>query len=551
MKHVLLEVIFLVFAVFTAAQNPGWQWAVTAGGIYSDHAQGVAADAEGNTYITGFFSNIGTFGSLTLTSHGDGDIFVAKYDIEGAVIWAVSAGGGSWDMASGMVCDAEGNIFITGYITNSAYFGDKVISTAGGQDVFVAKLNSSGTWLWVNTGGGLANDAAQSLALDDSGNIYVAGVSSGSGTYGAYTTSVFGAKDILVAKLDSSGNWLWAVTAGGAYDDQCQALAIDSRGFPVLAGRVKGNAIFGGGQSHGNNFINAFLATMNPSGSWLQVNRIVSNHWVDIKGLALDPSGYIYVSGGFAGSWTYGSINLTADIMGDCFLAKFDHLNNDCLWVKQAGNEADDWGGPVAVKASGEVYWAGYFIYQLQLGDFTIPYNSSGDIFLARLSPEGDYQWAGHVGGICEDYPYAMVLDPQERICLAGAYTGEMYFDDIHLPWSQSDEIFVARRYDLPVAVNDPDSPDIAGISNYPNPFTDFTSIVYDLKSPAHSLRLDIYNLKGQRILRLQNLPCGSGIHSVNWDRRDAGGSKAAPGVYYYRLLGGTEGRVGRMLILN
>ncbi|HRY83638.1 MAG TPA: T9SS type A sorting domain-containing protein, partial [Candidatus Cloacimonadota bacterium] len=322
-------------------------------------------------------------------------------------------------------------------------------------------------------------------------------------------------------------------------------------GFLVLAGQVKGNAIFGGGQSHGNNFINAFVATMNPSGGWLQVNRIVSNHWVDIKGLALDPSGYIYVSGGFGGSWTYGSINLTADIMGDCFLAKFDNLSTDCLWVKQAGNNADDWGGPVAVKASGEVYWAGYFIYQLQLGDFTIPYNSSGDIFLARLSPEGDYQWAGHVGGICEDYPYAMVLDPQERICLAGAYTGEMYFDDIHLPWSQSDEIFVARRYDLPVAVNDQDSPDIAGISNYPNPFSASTTIVYELKAPASNPGLEIYNLRGQMIRQFRNIPATAGNHRVDWDRKDKNGNRVAPGLYYYRLQSGANQQIGKMLILN
>lgn len=553
MKQILLTGFLFFLVVLISAQVPGWQWASKAGGLGYDHAQGVAADAAGNTNISGFFAGSCTFGSLTVSSHGYSDIFVTKYDTYGDVVWAVAAGGSNQDEAKGMICDAAGNIYITGFITGSASFGDKVFNTAGGKDIFVAKLNSSGTWLWVVTGGGLASESAQSLALDDAGNIYVAGLICGPGTFGAYTTSSFGEEDVLVAKLDPSGNWLWAATAGGVYDDQCQAIAFDPRGFLMLAGQVKGNAIFGGGQSHGNNYTNGFVAAMNPIGGWLWVNRIVSTNWVEIKDLTLDPHGYIYVSGGFGNSWTYGSISLTANSMGDCFLAKFDNQSSDCLWVKQAGNSSDDWGGPVAVKSTGQVYWAGYFVNQLQLGDFTIPFVSSADIFLARLSPDGIYEWAGHAGGICEDYPFAMVLDSQERVCLAGGYSGEMYFDDIHLSWCNdgSDDIFVARRYDLPVGVNDPDSPELAGISNYPNPFTASTTIVYELKAPVTEVSLEVYNLKGQRLRQMQDIPSGSGIHQVNWDRKDERGAKVAPGVYYYRLRNGAESRIGKMLILN
>ncbi len=131
-----------------------WQWAQQAGGLYYEYGDGVAVDMDGNTYITGRFGGNTTIGYTNLTCQGSFDIFVAKLDTDGIWQWAQSIGGAGDDIIGSISVDTDGNVYITGSFNGSVGFGITNLTSQGYYDVFVAKLNTNGGWLWVQSAGG-------------------------------------------------------------------------------------------------------------------------------------------------------------------------------------------------------------------------------------------------------------------------------------------------------------------------------------------------------------------------------------------------------------
>ena len=151
-------VILITSSISTFAQAPDWLWAKGAGGTYNDYTHSIAVDANGNSYVTGYFdSPTITFGSTVLTNAnsagGTCDIFIVKYDESGNVLWAKGEGGTSTDYAYSITVDANGNSFITGYFDSpSIIFGSTTLTNADNTgntgDIFIVKYNTSGNVLW-------------------------------------------------------------------------------------------------------------------------------------------------------------------------------------------------------------------------------------------------------------------------------------------------------------------------------------------------------------------------------------------------------------------
>src|ERR1017187_277119 len=214
MKRKNLLMIVIVFALislnnFLNAQAPNWEWARSSGGISDDEGMSIAVDGSGNRYVTGYFhSSTITFGTTTLTNNGTGtteDMFIVKYDPNGNVLWAKSAGGSGFDWGHGIAVDSSGNSYVTGYLGSSPItFGSIILTNPG---MFIAKYNANGNVVWAKSLGD--NDAGNGIAVDDSGNSYVIGsYASSTITFGTttLTNDSAGLGDIFVVKYDSSGN---------------------------------------------------------------------------------------------------------------------------------------------------------------------------------------------------------------------------------------------------------------------------------------------------------------------------------------------------------
>src|ERR1035437_7007801 len=184
MKNIFLFAILLCVCT-SNCYSQNWLWAKsgkqTAGAGF-DECNSVSADASGNVFITGtFFSPTLTFGSITLTnvnpSGSTSDVFIAKYDANGNVLWAKSVGG-EGDVCNSISADASGNVFITGWFScSSITFGSTTLTNTGGEDLFIAKYDAIGNVLWAkNAGGNSFFQHGYSVSADANGNVFVTGV---------------------------------------------------------------------------------------------------------------------------------------------------------------------------------------------------------------------------------------------------------------------------------------------------------------------------------------------------------------------------------------
>jgi Bacterial Ig domain/Beta-propeller repeat/Thrombospondin type 3 repeat len=239
-------------------------WATNPTGLSSDHnAYAIAVDGSGNSYVTGRFANTTIFGpGVSLTATGFTDIFVAKYDTNGTLAWAKRAGGGSgvFHEGHGIAIDGSGNSYVTGWFGGTATFGpgepnETQLTTAGVDDIFVAKYNSNGTLAWARGVGSTDSDKGSAISVDGSGSAYVTGRFTGAVTFGSgesnqtqLTSASAFPYDIFVAKYNGNGTLAWAKQAGSTSTDQGFGIALDGSGNSYVTGSFAGTATFGSGE---------------------------------------------------------------------------------------------------------------------------------------------------------------------------------------------------------------------------------------------------------------------------------------------------------------
>ena len=365
------------------------QWVRSAGGTGDAYGTGIAVDASGNVYITGTYSGTDTFASgVSLTAEGISDVYVAKYNSSGTLLWVRSAGGTNNDYGRGIAVDASGNVYITGYYFGTATFASGVSLTAEGiSDVFIIKYNSSGTLQWVRSAGGTSADRGFGIALDVLGNVYATGSYSGTAIFsGVSLTSVGGSDDIYVAKYNSSGALFWVSSAGGTNNDYGRGIAVDASSNVCITGTYSGTATFAVGvslTSVGGN--DAFVARCNSSGTlqWVRSAGGTNNDYG--RGIAVDVSGNVYATGSYSGTATFSGVSLTsADGSDDVFIAKYNSIGA-LQWVRSAGGASNDYGYGIAVDASDNVYITGTYSGTATFGGSAFTSAGSSDVFVLRL----------------------------------------------------------------------------------------------------------------------------------------------------------------------
>lgn len=308
------------------------QWVRTGGGADAE-ALSVALDADGNPRITGFFTGTAAFGALSLTSAGASDVFVVAYDASGAEQWATRAGGSAFGYQAeggrGLAVDSNGDVYVAGNFVGWADFGPSTINSAGGQDIFVAKYSpAAGDWQWVRRGGGSSADFASELRLDGAGNVYVAGLFSGSSVFGGTTlTAGFGSsfdQNYFLLKYDAAGALQWANQVDGVGYFAGHGLAVDVDGNAYFAATFDGTATVGGTNITSAGYDNIYVAKFNSDGAneWAVHSAGAMYHVA--SGIALDQYGNLYMAGWFMGSATFdGAVLESAST--DAFVAMMGH----------------------------------------------------------------------------------------------------------------------------------------------------------------------------------------------------------------------------------
>ena len=179
-------------------------WAKKIGSAGYAQISEMAFDLSGNLLLAGSFSDTLTIGGNTMIASGYNDILVAKYDTAGNPLWALSAGNVGADAASHITCDPFDNIIVGGLFQYASPFPSITLTAYGDADVFVAKLNSTGTVLWAQSCGGMQNEGLAGLTTDAAGDIYLSGKSAFNFNYGAQSWNGF--ETIFIGKITAAGD---------------------------------------------------------------------------------------------------------------------------------------------------------------------------------------------------------------------------------------------------------------------------------------------------------------------------------------------------------
>ncbi len=423
----LLVLVGLLGAAGQAAgQAPGWTWAKSPGAGYTSNT---VTDSLGNVYITGSFAGTAVFGSTTLSSvAGTNDIFVAKLTPSGTYAWAVRAGDRGDDICLGLAVDDGGNVLISGYFTSgSISFGNTRLTSIAGFNPYVAKLTTDGTWQWAVSADGNGVNVVEAVAADNLGNVFVTGrFSSATIRFGSTTLINPGSSDreIFVAKLSPTGTWLWATSAGGIDNDYVTGIKTDQSGNAYITGDFSSPTIsFGPITLINSGAGDVFVAKISSSGVY-QWAAHAGGSINDLSGdIAIDDAGSVVITGSFGGTTTFGSTTLTSAGSFDLFVAKLSPAGN-WQWATKAGGGDTEIGRGVTIDRSGNVYVTGRFNGSAAgFGATSLASVGDYDVFVAKLSAVGAWQWATRAGGNATEVGEKVAVDGNGNGYIAGMFT--------------------------------------------------------------------------------------------------------------------------------
>jgi hypothetical protein len=370
----LLLVLSLWLPYWSRAQSPTFE-AVTP--LVKGSATALTTDATGNVYVAGSFGDTLHLGALTLHNpSGTSDGFVAKRNAAGTYLWAVPLSGRFGDYCTAVAVDSAGNVFVTGHTQSSALtVGSLPLPSPSFGTLFVAKLNAIGEVQWAHAptltssapGDG---SGGTGIAVDAQGDAYLCGVLTGTASFGPLSTQPYTEGTTgCVAKISAAGQWQWVTQAVGerrpSPSVQCTSIAVAAEGTAVVTGSFDSETAHFGAETLPNvgGGADTFVARLRPSGSW--------------------------------------------------------------EWAVGVDDQYNDAGTSVVLDATGNAYVTGYFQgSSVRIGKTILvhPQIDRAEIFVAKVSPTGGWQWATSAGGPATDFPMAIARDSQGNLTVTGYY---------------------------------------------------------------------------------------------------------------------------------
>lgn len=437
-------------------------WAKQFGGVEADYIRGMDIDAAGNIYCTGSFSGIADFDpgseSVYYTSYGGEDMFIVELDEDGNYLWSGQMGGAQNNHSVNIKTTSSGNIYISGYYMgvidiNPADTAEFYLTT-NIQATFVEKLNANHELLWAKSMGGAAFDYCQAMCLDENENIYTTGMFGGIGDFdpgdGEFYLYAVGDRDIFMSKLNSDGEYVWAISMGGLEAESAQSIAYDGNENIYVCGNFKGTVDF-------------------------------------------DPDTTNYY--------------MTSNGDYDIFIGKLN-VAGELQWMKQIGSVDSDSPYAMSIDNQNNVYTTGLFMNSVDFDPGTEVFylTSFGDYdaYINKLDSEGDFVWAANVGGSELDRGLSIFNSGANELFVGGLFTGTADFD----PGNESYYLTASGEYNsfllkLNTQLSGLENYNSSNISIYPNPSSGYITV--RLGQNISNANIFVFDIMG-RIVKKQSI---------------------------------------------
>ncbi len=350
--------------------------------------RGIAVDGDGNVFVAGRIEGTTTFSGKSVSGVGENDVVLAKYSSSGDILWVTSGGGAGMDWANGVTVDADGTSYVVGFFSGSATFGTAQLTSSGNYDIFVASYDPEGNFRWAKSAGGSGQDEGYAVAVDPAGDVYMTGIAVGNVSFGG-TSFAAGTKAGFLAKYGADGSFKWV--KGSAGNSTAESISINGAGDVFICGTFSGNLTLGTQSASSAGAEDVYVARYDASGIAGALWRIGGSGSDGTAGfgqamevVAAQDSGF-YVTSSFSNSLTLGELSAESAGEMDIFLARFGK-SGDARWMVTAQGTGREHFVSLGVDGYNNCYLLGnYFSPTCTIGSITLPRTGTIDMLIAKV----------------------------------------------------------------------------------------------------------------------------------------------------------------------
>lgn len=538
MPNERVSILFLLMmGSLLSSFSQEFEWAINMGGVNNDQVMAMTIDEEGNVYATGFFMSDsadfdpGPNESILINHSSAQDVFVAKYNSDGELIWVKSIGSGSTDMVSDIAIDVHHNVYITGYFHGYVDFDpgpeEDYITSVEQNDAYVLKLDAEGNYVWAKTFGGEEWNNGITLEISDSGNVYMAGEYRGiidlnpdeesemlaDGTY------MNAGDEFFVVKLDSSGSFVWGHGFGSAGDDWVFDLIILENEDIVISGVFCNAVDFDPGPDEyimttNSYHQNMYLLKLDADATFIWARQYGGPGNVYGSSIEINSKNQFLLTGSFNHDPIFeidGSEQQFYELSHrDIYVMLLDEAG-DISWIKIIETANESGASSVAVDDNDNVFVTGSFRVGADLNpEEEVQWETATDVFflpyvmfVLKLDSSGTFQWAHAIGENVGVYGRSVAALGAESIYVGGGFGSSQnmapYPEEylLNATGAYSHDAYILKWNKEPV----PPPPPIGSIFQvYPNPAESYVIV----RTEGNRGVLEIISSTGQIIRQIK-----------------------------------------------
>ena len=402
--------------------DPELLWSTYIGDFDLDYGESIATDNNYNVYVL-----------INTRANNDLDNIIMKFDSSGTQLWSTAIGGTDEDEGMGLITNDSNQVFLIGHTASDDFPVQNAYQSSinGPRDMYLVKFNNDGSVDWATYYGGSGFDKSGDISIDNNQDLVIVGSTFSSDfpvSNDAFQNTIVGSQDGVVAKLDQSGNPIWATFIGGSNIDELAGVACDNNNNIIIGGSTESTDLvitFGVFQTSAAGETDMIMARFGSDGQ---------NHWTTYYGgsltesggeVGVDNEGNAYMTGSTnSGNFpvSQGAFQSTKKANQEIFIFKLDTAGNQ-VWSTYVGGNKDDSAYDLTIDQNNNVFISGNsYSANFPVSNLTYQSNMAGvqDIIAMKFSKDGANIWSTYVGGTGGEHGHDIITDADNMVYLTG-----------------------------------------------------------------------------------------------------------------------------------